>query len=1365
MRLTEMTKLIKYQLTLLLIYWSVVVNAQPEQLLKNFFTVDNGLSHNEVTSIVQDNDGFIWIGTRGGLNRYDGYDFKIFNQVPGDSNSLVNPSIESLFVDRKGNIWIGTKSGGVSKYDPDKEEFSNIVSNYRNKSEVLPDSRVLSFYEDKNGRIWMGTWNHGLIVYDEHKKTSVQFLRGAVNSIVETQNGDIWVGCNNGLFRFISTKDSVIQAEQPRIQLVCHEVEYDQKRNVLWIAESGLTRFDLHTYQQTHYEIGNAFKGQTIHAYESISLDNSGMVWLGTWGTGFYYFDPASEIFQRYQIYPENRATLNKDYDAVLNIFQDKDDNLWLGTNGGGICVLTPKLDFKTVGFNPRRFKGLRNTRIMTVLDDKNKNLWLGTIGSGLVWSPDRENFYPVAYPEGIDKSRFLIIKYLNEDKDGIIWVGTNIGTYIIEFRDNVPQMINPNLDPNYPNRWRQIVSIIDAQDKLWLGSLMNGLYILDKTNNYKLVKYLDINDKESGDLNSDRISYLFEDNRGRIWVGTYNGLHIYNPSDTTVVLADDYFNIDGELTGNIITCIDQDINGNLWIGTPNGLNKLSELDNSRFSLKLYTEKDGLASNFIKGISGDSEGNIWISTSLGISRIDGQGDGTTIRNYNESDGVGGKNFTEASVFRNGEGEIFFGGSNGLTYFNPGKIEALPSAHKPVFTELKILNEPVSINQEFGSKVIMDQSIIHEDKIAIPYRFNNFEIQFSALDYRSQGGNLYKYKLEKYDNDWQYIGTRRFVNFNSLRPGEYKLLVMSANSHNVWNEEPTSLTIEILPPIWQTWYALLFYIMLVVGIVTVIRWNAVKQVRLANSLEMEKLKHRQDQKINEMRLRFFTNLSHEFRTPLTLILAPLKELLRKKEEYQLTEETEHKIKIINNNSVRLMKLINQLLDFRKLETGNAKLYTSETNVVELVAELCHPFQELAAINNIIFKTKLDIKTKHVWVDKDKIEIIVNNLLSNAFKHVQENGKVEVALYEEEEEVLLTISDNGRGIPKSELEFIFDRFYRGADSKMDGSSGIGLALAKRFTELHKGNISVVSESFKLTQFTVTLPKGTGHLKPEEIVEPKTDKKRPGLNDALLKNIFPNKPGESVASGECILVVEDNPEMRDYLVNILSPIYCLESAENGQAGYEKAQRLKPDLIITDVMMPEMDGFEFCKKLREDVNMATIPLIFLTAKGDEQFRLLGTQLGADDFITKPFDPILLIEKVKNILSRQKKLQQQYSKSVRLEPSDVEITASEELMIEKAISIVEANLQNSNFTSDTLASGMNMSTSSLYRRLKSLTGYSTAEFIRSLRIKRAAQLMADKEKTITEIAFDVGFNDVKHFRTVFQKQFKCTPTEYRQKL
>jgi DNA-binding response OmpR family regulator len=498
----------------------------------------------------------------------------------------------------------------------------------------------------------------------------------------------------------------------------------------------------------------------------------------------------------------------------------------------------------------------------------------------------------------------------------------------------------------------------------------------------------------------------------------------------------------------------------------------------------------------------------------------------------------------------------------------------------------------------------------------------------------------------------------------------------------------------------------------------------------------------------------------------LILAPLKELQGKKEQFELNEEAQNKISIVQNNSLRLMKLVNQLLDFRKVESGNVKLQASRTDISDLLAEICHPFYELAKINNISFRTNLELKTKNLWIDREKLEVIVNNLVSNAFKYAGDKGKIEVALYEEEDEVLLTVSDNGPGIPKTELSNIFDRFYRIGSNNDHGSSGIGLALVKRYVKLHHGSISVVSKPKVHTEFTISLPKGNNHLKPEEMVRTDKSEKKLSRAEQFIGNVLPARsPKQNEKSADCILVVEDNEEVNNYLTGILQENYCVYTAKNGEEGFEIALEKLPDIIISDIMMPKVDGFEFCKKIRTNESTSTIPFIFLTAKSDEQFRLLGTQLGADDLISKPFDPNLLIQKVKNILESRKKLQKQYSKSIRLEPSDIEITSSEEIFVEKVISVIESNLENHKFTSDVLASEMNMSSSSLYRKLKGLTGSSTAEFIRSIRIKRAAQLLADKERTITEIAYEIGFNDVKHFRTVFQKHFKCSPSEYREKL
>lgn len=1338
---------------------------QERSLLKNFLTVENGLSHNEVTSIVQDNDGFIWIGTRGGLNRYDGYEFKIFNQEPGDSNSLVNPSIESLFVDSKGNIWIGTKSGGVSKYDPDTECFKNFATNYKQENKLLPDNRVLAFYEDSMGRIWMGTWRRGVVVYDERKDTIYQYLDNtSVRSIEGSTGGNIWVGANNGLFKFRENNGAITQQKIPANNFWCSELKFDKKRNVLWITARGLIKYNVTTNQWKRYEIGDAYGASTVHSYESICLDKQGKIWLGTWGTGFYFFDPAKEVFQRYLIYPENRATLNKDYDAVLDIFQDKDGNFWLGTNGGGLCVLTPKLEFHTVGYHPELNKGLINTRIMSVVDGHDGNLWLGTIGSGLIWSPDRENFYPVDYPPGVNKSRFFIIKYIYQDKDNRIWAGTNVGTFYIHFIDGVPNLINAA--EKYRNNsilGRQAVSFLDAENMLWLGTLQNGLFLLDKRNNYKTIRHLIKHNSASGNLNSNRISFLFNDSKDRVWIGTYNGLHIFNSSDSTVQIAEDYFKISGDFSGNIITCIDEDIDGNIWVGTPNGLNRLTEIAPGQFSVTIFEEDKGLASNFIKGISHDSKGNVWISTNSGISKF--VASDSTFINYNEMDGVRGKNFTEASVFRNERGELFFGGTSGLTYFQPHEIKALPKSDSPVFTGLKIQNQPVAIHQKLGSKVVLSHSILHTGNLVIPYHYNNFEIQFSALDYKSMGKNKYKYLLEDHDENWNFIGERNFINFNNLKPGEYILNVKAANSNNVWNETPRKLKIKILPPFWQTWYALTIYILVVIAIVTIIRWNAVKQVRLANKLEMAKLQHDQDRKISEMKFQFFTNISHEFRTPLTLILAPLKEILSNEQKSKLSEDVVHKIGIVQKNATRLMKLVNQLLDFRKAETGNMKLMASNSNIEAFVREVCLPFYELAKINEIHFDVHSTLQSKQLWFDREKLEVVLNNLISNAFKYVQNKGHIEVALFEEEDEILLSVSDNGPGIHSAEIKHIFDRFYQVEKNDNYGSSGIGLALVKRLVELHKGSITVTSEPNVNTEFVVALPKGNAHLAADEMVHAENTKKNFVKSEPVVANRLKQRPKVKPKSDECILVVEDDIEVNHYLESLLQTYYRVETAFDGSSGYNKALEIKPDLILSDVMMPKTDGFELCKKIKSNDEISTIPVILLTAKSAANFKLLGIQTGADEYISKPFDPDYLIEKIRHLLENRKKLQKQFSKSVRLEPADVEITSSEEQFIQKAIALIENNLQNHAFNSEVLASEMNMSSSSLYRKLKALTDSSTAEFIRSIRIKRAGQLLADKERTITEIAYDVGFSDVKHFRTVFQKHFGCSPSEYRGKL
>lgn len=1353
---------------------SELIIAQNSFLMKHYITVENGLSHNEVTSIQQDEQGFIWIGTRGGLNRYDGYEMKIYNQMPGDTNSLINPSIEELYKDSKGNIWIGTKSGGISKYNPQTGQFKNFVNNYKVVNKYVPVHQSLSFFEDYIGNMWIASYGQGVFIYNEEKKTTRHLLdKSRVISIMGTDDNRIFIGCsgkNPGVFEYNYESDSLIK----RLNTSCRQIQYDRARNVLWIVDgdnvgagsldSGLTRYDLRNNKYVVYNIQDKdVKYKNIpFSYFSVFLDSNGKVWLGTWGSGLYVFSPENESFERVKLRPTDRLQLNKDYDAILDIFEDNDKNIWIGTNGAGVCMIADRLKFNSIGTGEFFDEGLKNVRIMSVLEDTKGNLWMGTIGDGLVWSPDRIRFYNVEGPSRLSKDRFFVIKYLFEDSGGTIWVGTNLGQFYIKFKSGVPTLHSANSDWDNIAFQRVIVSMNESDDFLWLGSLKTGIYLVDKKTK-QLIRNYAIDVKGSDQLKSNRISYIFKDSRERMWLGTYNGLYVFNYKDSTINLVEDYYHTEGMFTGNIITSIGEDNIGNIWIGTPNGINRITFENDQSIKIKYYTEEDGLASNFIKGIANDKKGGIWFSTNTGITRFFNTDE--SFINFDHTDGVQGNSFIEASSFINAKGEIFFGGTYGLTFFNPDQIQVLQYTPKTIFTGLKILNKDIEINKRYQGKEVLKKSISVTDELRLNYNQNNFELYFSAIDYISDGHNKYKYILQNQSNKWNLLDERRFVVFNNLSPGEYVLKIKSANKHGVWSKEPLQLKIIVEPPFWRTWYALVFYILFALVLVSIVRWNAIKQVRLSNSLEMEKVHHEQDLKITEMKIRFFTNISHEFKTPITLILAPLKEILSKKDKYQLNEELTHKIHIIQNNALRLMKLVNQLISFRKTESGEMKLRASNSNLKEFMTEVTNSFNDLANINGIDFKCKINLNQEYIWFDRDKLEIVLNNLISNAFKYTKENGKIEVSVYDEEEEVLISVNDNGPGIPSHELDHIFERFYSIEKSDYYSSSGIGLALTKKMIELHKGNISVSSEPNVYTEFIVSLPKGKKHLLTEEIVveeekEPIAIKSNFSISTTIRNSSNNYEDGEFN-----ILVVDDNQDVCQYLLEILQPYYNVETANNGFDGLNKIETFTPHLIISDVMMPKMDGFNFFEEVYSNEKMSMIPFIFLSANSDEELKLQGTKIGAVDFIHKPFDPMLLLEKVKNILLRNKALQQQFGKSISIEPSALEISTLEEKFIKEMYKQIEENLHDTQFTSEVLANKLNRSYSSLNRKVKKITNLSTAELIRSFRIKRAALLLNDKDKTVSEIAYEVGFNDVKHFRTVFQKQYKCSPSKYRERL
>lgn len=1359
---------IKIVLNLIFISLTFLIHAQPVNMSLRYLRTEEGLSQNEVTSILQDNEGFMWFGTRSGLNRYDGYEFLVFDQVPGDSGSLVNTSIERIYKDSKGIIWIGTKSNGISRYNPVTGKFLNMPFNGPSVQNILPDKRVISFCEDSDGDMWIGTWNGGLLKYNpETGQGKTYNLTANINVIIKASNGIVWVGTNDGLFEYNPSVDSFKRQNFSTVNDQIPSIIEDKNHQVLWILhnnESTLLKFDLKNRLSETFRLNpteekefGQFNGTT-----KIMQDNNGLLWIGTWGNGLFQFNPENSKFSKIPLYPNPMFKNNKEFDTILDIFQDRNNNFWIGSNGVGVCLLTEKLKFNTLGLSKDQ---TLNECVMSVLEDKKGTLWVGTRGNGLYYSINKLDFYEVPLTALKNLDRFKNVRAIYEDREGNIWIGTSYNTGIIRYNNGIPELIacSDFFNDRRFNPILKAASFTETDHSLYIGTQQNGLFVLEKkAGSFGNIRNFKEKYGATGQLQSERVSYLLTDSKQRIWVATYDGLCIFNPDDETFTNINTYFSLHQDFDPKIIFCLHESSDTSIWIGTPIGLYNLDEKTGKNAVLNYITKESGLAGNQIMGITEDNLQNLWISTNAGISKYNLKT--KKIHNYTTIDGLRSTTFSETAFFKGLNNILYFGGTFGLNSFNPNEIVESNYLNNIVLTNLSLYNQRVEIGKANGNRAILEKSLNNTTEITLNNQQKNFQIEFSALDYKASGKNQYAYKLDNFDKDWNSIGTRHFINFNNLRPGEYTLNIKSASSNYIWNEQPRKLKIIIRPPIWQTWYAIVFYVFLVLGIVTIIRWNAVKQVRMANSLEIEKLKHQQDQRVSEMKFQFFTNISHEFRTPLTLIFAPLKELIHKAQAYDIKDEALEKIQVIYRNTNQLMKLINQLLDFRKAETENLKLVARYLNIEDFIQEACYPFFELAKIKDIIFQIDSTLKNKDIWFDRDKMEMIINNLISNAFKFSKSTGFVRITLEENTNEVIVKVADTGKGIPSSAIDHVFERFYQVDNGENIGSTGIGLALVKYLVELHQGIIEVDSELGKGTEFRLKLKKGKEHLKPEQLFANEAESNTFVREESTLNRFLPSRKKRKIASDECILIVEDNPDVNQYLVTLLEPFYCVESALNGKQGFAKAVELIPDLIISDVMMPEMDGFELCKKVKANNLTATVPVILLTAKSADQYKLMGIQTGADDYISKPFDPDYLIEKVQKLLISQAKLKKQYSKSIRLDPSDIEIEASDEVFLKKCISTIEKNLQNDDFSTETLATILNLSSSSLYRKLKSLTNLSSAEFIRSIRIKRAAQLLQDKNKTVSEVAFEVGFNDMKNFRQVFHKYFNCTPSEYRDK-
>ena len=1311
------------------------VNAQESSIDYSieYISIKEGLTHNYVSQVISDSLNIKWIAQENGITKYDGTNFTRIE--PGQKYpGLKSENIETLFLDSKNKLWIGTKSGGLSMFDIKTNTLVNYDETLLNGSKKT--LRILAITEDELGNIWIGSVLNGLFVLNpiENKLIKHYTNFGRIHNLLTDSKGNIWISDYSTLKKYDPSEDRFLNFNIGKN--IIYDIIEDTLRNCLWIAtshtgfnkENEVFKFDFNSQK-----IEGVKTGIKHNLFKCLFLDHKNRLWIGTWGSGLYKSNEDLSVFKKIKLTYPHGFKKNINYINVIDIHSDKNKIIWVSTTFGGVVKLTESKGFKNVDQvikNPVLWNELN---FQSVYSDRN-NLWLGTQRKGLFKGKDFSSLKKV---KAVPNSKVFTI-YNNEN---YFFIGTDRLVYIFDSKGNEITRLK--------NVRKATCFLVEDNKRLLIGTQQDGISTYDISNIKKptLITNYKINEKINK-LESNRITSIVKDTHDNLWIGTYNGLHLISNQKKKIIHQREL--LDAHIP-NIINTIY--LNNNfIWVGTTNGLYKLSYDNNKLTIIEKYDEEDGLKNDFICGITKDKSNNLWIATSTTIARLDI--DNNSFINYGENDGVHTSQFNVRSV-HNSDSLILFGGSDNLTYFDPSTIKTSKISSEIVITQLKINNNNVSPGDTINGNVIIDKDINYVTNIVLSHNEKSFDLSFVKNDYRNEISSNYRYKLIGYQDDWVYIQNKNEVNFIGLPPGNYEFQLSASEDFKNWLT-PKSLRIKILYAPWSSPVAYFIYLLLFLGGVGSITYIFMKQLHLRNKLKKE-------QELSEAKFTFFTNISHEFRTPLTLILSPLKEL-NQSDEFK--GQTAEKLITMEKNAGRLLNLINQLLDFRKAGHGLLKLNVNPGNFVRFSNEIFLYFKEQAATKQIEYSFKSDKKEIMFPFDRNKMEIVLCNLISNSFKYSLPGSKVTLQIRATEDTCILVLTDTGYGMNKESKKKIFDRFYQINSTNTTNiiGSGIGLSFTKKIVELHHGTISVESKLNKGTAFTIKIPLKQDINQISGLSSPVTNN---GKNKIVGKidSVRPEIKDLKVVSKEnTVLLVDDNDEIRNYLKQLLYDQYNIIEARDGVEAVEIASIEIPDLVLCDIMMPKKDGLAVCKELKEQITTSHIPIILLTARSSNLYEIQGLELGADDFITKPFDPKIVKARISSALQNRSKLREHFLNKIRFEPtvSKSENKDQETVFIEKVVQLVEENLTNEEFGIESLKDKLFMSQSTLYRKIKSLTGLSLTGFMRSIRLKKAAEIILMENEKLNAVAFRVGFNDYKYFGESFKKQFGCLPSEYK---
>lgn len=1357
--------------SLFILYLSLIFSNHGQDKYE-FIPLGDKITQTTISSIIKDKNGMLWLGSSGeGIFKYNSLDFKNYKKESRSNENRLNSSfIHTLYQDKNNNIWAGTQKG-LNVYDRNLDKFNSInLSNDNSKIKFA----VHALKEFNDSILLIGTHHFGLyrlntktskfknITYKSNKpRSSLQ-----INSIVKSSDGRYLVGTNHGLMVYDHYNEVLqlfkfdLDSKYKTIETSIESIIID-KDNSIWLGTSDKGLIKVSSNNEI-YKIEN--KPITNKRILSLSLKNNGDILCGTENDGLFEIEIKSEKIINYKFDKNIQNGIKSN--SIWSIFTDNQDRIWLGYYNNGIDVHNDNYNkFESLKSIPGYSNSLSSSSVTGIIKDSRERLWISTSDGGIdVYNIKNKEFVNITNTRnkiatGLNKAETTTIF---KDSKGNILVGTwESGFFILPKNSNNFSNIN---DSNSSLKSNKVMNFAeDSRGILWIGTFFSGLYSYDLKKN-KLTHHNSLDFKKYN-INTSIIRKIIVDKKDNIWIGTRSGLYQIKRTNNRYNITpfnNKFKSVLGEnVNSTTVFSLFEDKENDIWIGSLDyGLFKYN-YDNDK--IEWYNNENGFIHESVSSITQDKNGDIWISGNKGLSKLDLSQ--KQFINFNKNDGLLSNKFNYNSVYRDSE-ILYFGGLNGINFFDPNKIKYNQELPLVFLKNLKLSNELATIDTpDSPLKTALNVS----KELTLSHDQSFFSIEYVGVNYTRSENNQYAYFMEGFNEKWNYVGSKTNATFTNVPPGNYTFMVKAANNDGLWNETPTKLNIKILPAWWETNIAWFFYLLGPLLLIFISYRIFSVRIKEKRTLKSEREEHKQLEALNSKKIQFFTNISHEFRTPLTLILNPLNDII-KSDLKNLSLKTKNKLEIIHKNSNRLSRLINELMDFRKLQFNKMSVNASEIDLIPFIQEVSSHFEDEANQKNIILSVDYSEKPIIFWGDPSMLEKIIFNLLSNAFKVTPLNGMVLIEIKKNTEKINfplvhennvfdsleITIEDTGSGIKEENINKIFDRFYQVTefDKQYYGGTGIGLEVVKNFIELHKGKIEVSSKLDIGTKFKIHFPYGKNHLK-----EINLENKKQELNKKteVVTDNFENS--ENKTKNKTLLIVDDNSELRSYLETELNNDYNILLAENGKTGFELTNKYVPDLVITDVMMPVMDGLELCKMIKNDIRTSHIPIMMITAKGMEIDKIKGIDSGADVYLQKPFNMDVLKSHLKQLINSRKILFKKYFNGIDF--SENTTSLDQEFML-NVLSYINNNINDNNLNVENLADELLLSRSKLYRKIKALTGLTANEFIRNIRLEKSKDFIENSEFSISEICYKVGFSSPSYFTKCFKLQYGLLPKEIR---